>query len=180
MNNNILPFNGFKPDIDSSVFLAPGSCIIGNVTIGKNSSIWFGSVLRGDINKIIIGENTNIQDGSTIHVDKDLPCTVGNNVTVGHNVILHACEIGNNVLIGMGAIILDGVKIGDGAQIGAGAVVSPRKNITANSLYLGIPAKKARNLRPDESHAILQNASSYSNLSKQYLKEFPGLNSCKN
>ena len=170
MNINIFTFNEFIPQIDNSVFVAPTACIIGNVEIRKNSSIWFNTVLRGDINKIIVGENTNIQDGTVIHVDHDIPCIIGNNVTVGHNAILHACEIGNNVLIGMGAIILDGAKIEDGAQIGAGAVVSPRKIVSRNSLYLGIPATKARNCREDEAKAIFTNALSYVELSKEYQK----------
>jgi len=129
-----------RPVFDSSVFIADQTTLIGDIQIGNDSSIWFGSVLRGDINKITIGQRTNIQDLSCIHVENDLACVIGNDVTVGHRALLHACTIEDGVLIGMGAIILNGAVIKKGAVIGAGAVVKEGSIVEENTLWAGIPA----------------------------------------
>jgi len=119
----VIEHHGKKPKIHPDAFVAETAVVIGDVTIGKDSSIWYGAVLRGDINSITIGERTSIQDNCVVHVDEDKPVVVGDDVTVGHGVILHGCKIGNKVLVGMGAVILDGAEIGDGAIVAAGAVV---------------------------------------------------------
>ena len=139
--NNV---NVTKPKFNSSVLVCEHVSIVGDVKIGDDSSIWYGSVLRGDINKIRIGNRTNIQDLSLIHLENELACHIGDDVTVGHKAILHACTIENGVLIGMGAIILNGAVIKKGAVIGAGAVVKENTIVEENSLWVGIPAKKVK------------------------------------
>ena len=130
----IINFENKHPKIDKSAFIAENATIIGDVTIGKNVSIWYNVVLRGDVSPIIIGDNTNIQDGSVIHCDVGMPTIIGNHVTVGHNVTLHACEINDNTLIGIGSIILNGAIVGENSIIGAGAIVTPRTKIPACSM----------------------------------------------
>ncbi len=130
-----------KPNISPDAFIADGAKIIGDVTLKKDSSVWYNSVLRADINKITIGERSNIQDNSTIHLENDQGVIVGNDVTVGHNVILHGCTIGDGALIGMGAIIMNSVQIGKGAIIGAGSVIMEQKVIPNYSVVIGIPGK---------------------------------------
>lgn len=164
----IIQYKEHKPDIHESCFIAENATVIGRVKINKNSSIWFGTVVRGDSSDIIIGENTNIQDNCTIHVNDGQPTTIGNNVTAGHGAIIHACTIGNNVLIGMGAIVLDGAEIGDNVIIGAGAVVPPYKKIPSNSMVLGMPAKVVRELTDEDREAISATAQHYVELAKEY------------
>ena len=118
-----------KPSISRTAFIAPNATLLGDVTIGEQASVWYNAVLRGDINRIVVGERSNIQDGSVLHLSAESGCLVGNDVTVGHMAMLHACTIGNEVLIGMGAIILDGVEIGDRCIIGAGSLVTQNKKI---------------------------------------------------
>src|SRR5687767_11184486 len=116
-----------QPAIHPSAFIAPNATVLGDVTIGKDASVWYNSVLRGDINRIVVGEGTNIQDGSVLHLTAELGCLIGDYVTVGHTAIVHACTIGNECLIGMGAIILDGVELGEGCIVGAGALITQGK-----------------------------------------------------
>ena len=130
-----------NPNIHKTSFIAKGAHIIGDVTLKKDSSVWYNSVLRADINKIIIGKRTNIQDNSVVHLENDQGVYVGDDVTVGHNVILHGCSIENGALIGMGAIIMNGVNIGKGSVIGAGAVIKENMNIPRYSLVVGVPAR---------------------------------------
>lgn len=139
------------PDIHPSVFVAPSADIMGDVRIKKDSSIWYNCVLRGDINYIKIGERTNIQDGTIIHLENDIPCIVGNDVTVGHRALLHACTIEDGCLIGMGAIILNGAVIKRGSVVGAGAVVTEYTIVPENTLVVGIPAKAIKQL-PETSY----------------------------
>lgn len=164
----IYDYKGISPKIDNTCFLAPGSMIIGDVTVGKNSSVWFNAVLRGDINKIIIGENTNIQDGCVVHCVHGIPVTIGNYVTVGHGAILHSCSVDDYSLIGMGAIVLDGVKIGKHCLIAAGALVTPNKVIPDNSLVIGSPAKVARQLTREEIDHVGRGAYVYTELMSDY------------
>lgn len=164
----IIEFNGHKPDIHESCFIADNATVIGRVELGKNSSIWFGTVVRGDVNYITIGENTNIQDNCTIHVNDDQPTVIGDNVTAGHGAIIHACKIGNNVLIGMGAIVLDGAEIGDNVIIGAGALVPPNKKIPSNSMVIGMPAKVVRELTEEDEAVISATGQHYVELAKKY------------
>lgn len=168
----ILRYNDKVPQIDKSVFIAEDSTVIGNVEIGENSSIWYHAVLRGDINFIKIGRNTNIQDGTICHVDLDEgSLIIGDNVTVGHNAILHGAKIGNNCLIGMGAIILTGAKIGDNCIIGAGSLITENKVISERSLVLGIPGKTVRKVTEEEIKKILESSRHYIQLAQQHKKK---------
>ena len=130
-----------KKQFSTAAFIAPSADIMGDVRIGKDASVWYGCVCRGDINYISIGERTNIQDGTIIHLENDIPTIIGNDVTIGHKSIIHACTIEDGVLIGMGAIILNGAIIKSGAVIGAGAVVKEHSVIESDTLWAGIPAK---------------------------------------
>ena len=156
------------PEISADSWVAPNAIIIGKVKLEKNSSIWFNAVLRGDIEKIIIGENSNIQDGSVLHTDPGCPLTVGKGVTVGHMVMLHGCEISDDTLIGIGSTILNKAKIGKNCIIGANTLVTENKTIPDNSLVLGSPGKVIRKVTDDEIKVIRENAKHYVKNSKRY------------
>lgn len=143
------------------VYIAEGAKIIGDVKIAKNSSVWYNAVLRGDANKIVIGENTNIQDNAVLHESHRNALVIGNNVTIGHGAVVHGCTIQDNVLIGMGAIVLDGAVIEKNCMIGAGALVTQNKVIPEGYLALGNPAKVVRALTEEEKASILSNAMQY-------------------
>jgi carbonic anhydrase/acetyltransferase-like protein (isoleucine patch superfamily) len=140
----------YEPQLGRDVYVAPTALVLGRVTLGDRASVWPGVILRGDINEIIVGEHTNIQDLCVGHLEDDLPLVVGAYVTVGHGAILHACEVGDDCLVGMGAIVLNGAKVGDGAIVGAGSLVPPGKEIPAGVLALGSPAKVVRKLSDEE------------------------------
>ena len=156
------------PEISADSWVAPNAIIIGKVKLEKNSSIWFNAVLRGDIEKIVIGENSNIQDGSVLHTDPGCPLTVGKGVTVGHMVMLHGCEISDDTLIGIGSTILNKAKIGKNCIIGANTLVTENKVIPDNSLVLGSPGKVVRKVTDDEIKVICENAKHYVKNSKRY------------
>ena len=156
------------PEISADSWVAPNAIIIGKVKLEKNSSIWFNAVLRGDIEKIVIGENSNIQDGSVLHTDPGYPLTVGKGVTVGHMVMLHGCEISNDTLIGIGSTILNKAKIGKNCIIGANTLVTENKVIPDNSLVLGSPGKVVRKVTDEEIKVIRENAKHYVKNSKRY------------
>lgn len=141
---------GRTPDTARAAFVAPNATVLGDVTLGPRSSVWYGCVLRGDINSIVIGEGTNVQDGTIIHLADELGVRVGDHTTIGHAAIIHACEIGRECLIGMGATILDGARIGDQCIVGAHALVTQRFMAPPGSMILGAPARVVRPLRPDE------------------------------
>lgn len=164
----IINFKDFSPKIHESCFVAETAQIIGRVTLKKNANIWYGSVLRGDGNYIEVGENTNIQDNCVVHINNDTPTIIGDNCTVGHGAIVHACTVGNNVLIGMGAIILDGAVIEDNVIIGAGALIPPGKRIPKNSLVVGSPGKVLRQLSDEEIKELEKSSKHYVELSKEY------------
>lgn len=167
----IIPYKKSKPKIDPSVFVASGSSIIGDVEIESYSSIWFNSVLRGDVNYIRVGAYTNIQDGSIVHVSsKKFPTIIGKHVTIGHQAVVHACEVGDYSLIGMGAKILDGAKIAPESLVAAGALVPPGASYPARSLILGAPAKVKRSLEPEELEHIRASALHYAELAKDYFE----------
>lgn len=157
----ILPFRGVVPRIHSSAFIAPNATIIGDVVIGPDSSVFYGCVLRGDINAIRVGARTNIQDNSVLHVDEDAPCTLGDDVTVGHMALVHGSTVGNGVLVGMSSSLLSRSVIGDGALIAAGAVVLEGGQIPARVLAAGIPAKVRRELSEEQSAAFIPHAGRY-------------------
>jgi len=152
------------------VYIASGAAVVGDVTLGDFSSVWFNAVLRGDINRIIVGHHTNIQDNSVLHLADELPCILGNYVTIGHGAIVHACTVGNEVLVGMGSTLLDGVVVGDQSLIGARALVTPRTQIPPGSLVLGAPAKVVRELSPSERAGLKGMAEKYVYLAAEYLK----------
>ena len=156
------------PEISADSWVAPNAIIIGKVKLEKNSSIWFNAVLRGDIEKIVIGENSNIQDGSVLHTDPGCPLAVGKVVTVGHMVMLHGCEIFNDTLVGIGSTILNKAKIGKNCIIGANTLVTENKVIPDNSLVLGSPGKVIRKVTDDEIKVICENAKHYVKNSKRY------------
>ncbi|NLJ66269.1 MAG: gamma carbonic anhydrase family protein, partial [Clostridiales bacterium] len=153
-----------------SCFVAENATLIGQVTLRKNVNIWYGAVLRGDDHYISIGENTNIQDNCVIHIDHDFPTIIGDDVTVGHGAIVHACKVGNNVLIGMGAIVLNGAEIGDNVIIAAGSLVPPGKKIPSNTLVMGSPAKVTRELTEQNISDIRDSAMYYAELANKYRK----------
>jgi carbonic anhydrase/acetyltransferase-like protein (isoleucine patch superfamily) len=156
------------PTIHSSAWVVPGATVIGDVTLEEESSVWYGAVLRGDINRIIIGPRSNVQDNAVVHLEIDKPTTVGELVTIGHSAVVHACTIDNEVLVGMGSIILDGVEVGARAIIGANALVTMGMKIPPGSLVLGSPAKIRRQLTMDEQKDIARWAWSYVETSKQF------------
>lgn len=157
----IIKYEGITPDLHPTVFVAPGSMIIGNVTIGEDSSVWFNTVLRGDLEPIQIGCRTNIQDGTVIHMDKEIPCLIGDDVTIGHSAILHSCTIDNEALIGMGAILLTGCKIGERAIVAAGTLVREGQEIPAGTIAMGVPAKVRREVTEEELERVRQGKDDY-------------------
>lgn len=157
----LFPFNGVWPTIADDVFIAPGAMIIGNVTIHEGASIWYNAVLRGDTAPIVIGRRTNIQDNCTLHVDADAPLTIGDECTIGHGAVVHGASVGHHVLVGMKAVVLSHAQVGSGTIIGACALVGERKTIAAGVLAIGIPAKAARPLTPEESGHIVTSAEGY-------------------
>ena len=164
-----------RPQIASSAFIAPNATLLGDVTIGEKASVWFSAVLRGDINRIVVGDRSNVQDGSVLHLSADHGCLIGSDVTVGHMAMLHACTIGNEVLIGMGAIILDGVEIGDRCIVGAGSLITQNKKIPPGSMVMGSPAKVIRNLTDEEQDSIAGWAERYVALIPHYRKGLAGI-----
>jgi len=165
----IREFNGKKPQIADSAFVAETAALIGQVTVGADSSVWYGAVLRGDNAAITVGAGTSIQDNVTLHCEPGHPLTIGNNVTVGHNAIVHCTAVGDNTLVGMGARLLDGAVIGSHCVIGAGAVVKENAVVPDGTMMVGIPAKAIRELTPEQI-AALQLPSHYIELAKEYLK----------
>jgi carbonic anhydrase/acetyltransferase-like protein (isoleucine patch superfamily) len=139
-----------RPTIGSGVYIAKTAIVLGDVTLNAHSSVWYGAVLRGDINRIVVGEYSNIQDNAVVHLADDFPCIIGRWVTVGHSAIVHACTVGDEVLIGMGAVILDGAEIGEQSLIGAKALVKQDMKVPPGSLVLGAPAKIIRALTIEE------------------------------
>ena len=164
----ILKLDNIKPKIHENTFIANSADIIGNVEIFENASIWFGAVLRGDVEKIVIGKNSNIQDNSTVHTDFGIPCIIGENVTVGHNVVLHSCNISDNVIIGMGSTILNGAKIAKNCLVGANSLVTHKLEYEEGVLILGNPATIVRILTDEEIEHIVKNANHYVENAKRY------------
>lgn len=173
---SIRSYKGISPQIAANAYIDEDAVVIGDVTIGEDSSVWPTVVIRGDVHKIVIGRRTNIQDGSVLHVTADNeynpgghPLTIGDGVTIGHKAILHACTVGDFALVGMGATVLDGAKIGAKALVGAGSVVAPGKEIEGGYLWLGSPAKKMRALTEKELAYLEFSAQHYINLKNDYL-----------
>jgi carbonic anhydrase/acetyltransferase-like protein (isoleucine patch superfamily) len=150
-----------QPRLGKGVYIARTAVVVGDVKLGEHSSVWYHAVLRGDINRIVVGHHTNIQDNAVLHLADEFPCMVGNYVTIGHSAIVHACRIGDEVLVGMGAVILDGAVIGRQSLIGAKALVKQGMRVPPGSLVLGAPAKVVRRLTPEERAGLKYWATKY-------------------
>ncbi len=150
-----------SPKVGKGVYIAQGAVVLGDVTLGDHSSVWYHAVLRGDINRIVVGHHSNIQDGAVLHLTETLPCLLGSWVTVGHAAVVHACTIGDEVLVGMGAVILDGAVVGEQSLIGARALVTQEMQVPPGSLVLGAPAKVVRALKPEERAGLKNWAEHY-------------------
>ena len=164
----ILKFKEFYPKIDSTAWIAPSADIIGNVVIGENSSVWFQCVIRSDVNEVIIGKNTNVQDLSMIHTDTHTKTILGDNVTIGHKVMLHGCTVEDNCLIGMSATILDNAVIGEGSIVGANSLVTQGKKFPPRSLILGSPAKVVKELTQEDVNELIAHAGRYVEYKNDY------------
>lgn len=167
---SIESYQNILPEIDPSVFVASSADIIGRVSIGEMSSVWYNTTVRGDINEICIGSHTNIQDNAVIHLADEYPTIIGNWVTIGHSAVIHACTIKDEVLVGMGAIILDGAVIGEQSIIGANALVTGQTVIPPGSLVLGSPAKVVKQLSEEEREGVKAWAQKYVDQSRIYLE----------
>ena len=165
----LITLRGKTPQVSPEAFVAETAALIGDVTVGADSSVWFGAVVRGDNEPIKVGKGTSIQDNAVLHTEKGHPLTIGDNVTVGHGAIVHCSSVGSNCLIGMGAILLDGAVIGDHCIIGAGAVVKENAVVPAGTMMVGIPAKPVRTLG-QEQIAFLDGTSPYVGLAHEYLE----------
>jgi len=168
----ILPVENVFPDIPEDCFIAPNATVVGDVVMGNECSVWFNAVIRGDVNSIRMGNKVNVQDGACIHCTFQKTKTIlGNNVSIGHNAIVHGCTVEDNVLIGMGAIVMDGVQIGEGSLIAAGAVVLEDTIVPPSTVYAGVPAKKVKDVSPElltaEIHRIANNYVRYSSWFKE-------------
>jgi gamma-carbonic anhydrase len=165
----IKDFNGIGPQIHETAFVTDDAIVIGDVVIGEDSSIWFGSIVRGDVNYIRIGARTNIQDATVIHVSsKTHPTILGDEITVGHRVTLHGCKVGNGCLIGIGAILMDGVEVGERSLVGAGTLLTPGTIIPPRSLVIGSPGRVKRELNDDEIAFLDRSWRNYTDLKKHY------------
>lgn len=165
----ILKHKGISPQLAQSVFLADSACVIGDVQIGEESSLWFNVVVRGDVNFIRIGARTNIQDGTVVHVTRDThPTLIGNDVSVGHSVTLHGCTVHDKCLIGIGAIVLDGAEVGASSLVAAGTVVAPGTKIPPRSLVMGSPGRVKRQLTEDECGNIHSISDRYLHYQEEY------------
>jgi carbonic anhydrase/acetyltransferase-like protein (isoleucine patch superfamily) len=150
----VRPYRGVRPRIDPTAWVAPSAMVVGDVEIGRDSSIWYGTLLRGDVNRIRVGERTNVQDLCVLHVTADrFPCEIGDEVTVGHRAVVHGCSVGDGAMIGIGAIVLDGARVEEDAWVAAGALVPPGAVVAAGTLVQGVPARQTRTLDPKECDA---------------------------
>ena len=168
--SNFVEYLGKRPRVGAGVFVAPGAQLVGDVSVGDLSSIWFNCVLRGDLQPVVIGHHTNIQDGTVCHVGYKEACIVGNFVTCGHNAILHGCTIGDEVLVGMGATLMNGVVVGAQSIVGANALLTEGLQVPPGSLVYGSPAKVISHLGDKERHQLKSLAEEYCRLAANYLK----------
>lgn len=164
----IYELDGVAPRVAASAWVADTAQVIGNVVLGENASVWFGTVVRGDTEAITIGASTNIQDASVLHADFGQPLVVGERVTVGHQVMLHGCTIGDETLIGIGAIVLNGARIGKNCLVGAGALVTEGKEFPDGSMIIGSPAKAVRELSPEQIEGLRQSARHYMDNARRF------------
>jgi carbonic anhydrase/acetyltransferase-like protein (isoleucine patch superfamily) len=169
-DRRFLPFQGKRPTVDPTAFIAETAVLVGDVTVGAGSSVWFHCVVRGDTNFIRIGERCNVQDGTIVHVNAgNFPTIMGNDVTIGHAAIIHACTLHDRAFVGMGATVLDGAVIEEGGVLGANGLLTPGKRIGRNELWTGAPAKLARVLSDEDRAKFDMNAIHYAELAQEYL-----------
>ena len=161
ITNRLETFLRKAPALGAGVYIARGAVVVGDVTLEDHSSVWYNAVLRGDINRIVVGHHSNVQDNAVLHLADELPCLIGSYVTIGHSAIVHACTVGDECLIGMGATILDGAVIGGQSIVGANALVTQGTQIPPGSLVLGSPAKVVRHLSPQERASLRSWAAKY-------------------
>lgn len=164
----VLKFQDKEPQVGKGCFIASTASVIGEVFLGKDSSVWFNAVLRGDVDKIIIGEKSNIQDNCVVHMDFHVPAIIGNQVTVGHGAVIHGCTIGDRCLIGMGAVILSRAQIGEECIIGAGTLIPEGKVIPPRSVVMGVPGKIVRKVTSEEVENLAEQAEHYVEMSRKY------------
>lgn len=164
-------YKGKTPNIKKAAFIAENAVIIGDVTLGEGSSVWYGAVLRAEDEKIAVGKNSNIQDNCTVHCSKGFPAVIGDDVTVGHNALIHGCTIGNNCLIGMHATVMNGAKLGENSLVGAGALVTENKEFGDNTLLMGVPAKAVAALDEKAAEQIRFNAAHYREKAEEFKVE---------
>jgi carbonic anhydrase/acetyltransferase-like protein (isoleucine patch superfamily) len=170
----LLPYMGKMPKVAPDAFIAPGAILIGDVEIGPKASVWYNCVLRGDVNYIRIGEGSNIQDGTVIHVDRLYPTIVGRDCLVGHIAILHACTMEDGSFVGMKACVMDGCVVESGAMVAAGALVPPGRRILAKQLWAGVPAKHIRDLKPEEAFELEDAPKRYVTYAQQHKRSIEG------
>lgn len=163
-------WEGVAPMIAGDAWVAPNATVIGDVRLGARSSVWFGCVLRGDTNRITVGARSNIQDGTIVHVNAgaEWACVIGDDVTIGHAAIIHACRLHDRAFVGMGATVLDGAVIEEGGMLAAGALLTPGKRIGRQELWAGVPARKLRDMPDEERAGLNQNAIHYADLAARY------------
>ena len=166
----IYELDGLVPQLAASAWVADNAQVIGNVVLGEGSSVWFGVTARGDTEALTVGHGSNIQDGSVLHADVGFPLTIGANVTVGHQVMLHGCTIGDESLIGIGAVVLNGAKIGRNCLVGAGSLVTEGKTFPDGSMIIGSPAKAVRQLTPEQIEGLRQSAKHYTANAERFRK----------
>jgi carbonic anhydrase/acetyltransferase-like protein (isoleucine patch superfamily) len=164
----LFSLDGVAPRVADSAWVADNAQVIGNVELAADSSVWFGVTIRGDTETIVVGEGSNIQDGSVLHADVGKPLTVGRHVTVGHQVMLHGCTIGDGSLIGIGAVVLNGARLGKHCLVGAGALVTEGKEFPDGSMILGSPARVVRTLTPEQIEGLQQSAQHYIDNARRY------------
>jgi carbonic anhydrase/acetyltransferase-like protein (isoleucine patch superfamily) len=165
----VLSFRGLEPRIDPRAWIAPGAVVAGDVTIGADTSVWFGSVVRGDVHAIRIGARSNLQDHCVVHVTKDrFPAWIGDEVTIGHRATVHGCRVGDGALVGIGAVVLDGAEVGEEALVAAGAVVAPGAKVPPRHLVMGAPARVVRPLRDEELRRQRERALEYVETARVY------------
>ncbi len=163
----------FHPEqIDASAFVAPGAVVVGDVTIGAETSLWFGAVVRGDVAPIVVGPRTSVQDNCVLHVDAGFPCRIGAGVTIGHGAIVHGATVEDDVLIGIGATVLNGAHIGAGSLIGAGALVPPGMEVPPGSLVMGVPGKVVRAVGEADRAMMRENAAHYVEYGRRYKRAY--------
>lgn len=166
----LFAIRGHRPDVAPDAFVAPDAQLIGRVRVGPRASVWYQVVARADLNAITVGEASNVQDGTVLHVEDDAPCTIGCGVVIGHRAVLHGCTVGDGALVGIGAVLLTGSAVGEGALVGAGALVPQGMRIRAGWLALGSPAKEVRALKPEERARIGELAEKYCGVAAEFIE----------